>query len=174
MSRKIKYSLDFKLSLVKQVLKGLDSLRSIAKENGLRHSNLQLWVNFYKTYGIIGLQLPSGRYDGAFKLKAIQALKQEHLSLSETCLRFKIPGVGMLANWLKKYEAIGAEALFRESRGRPKRLAMSDTTPKKPSNPKTQEQELEEENKYLRAENAYLKKLYALIQKEEAEKKKKR
>ncbi len=39
---------------------------------------------------------------------------------------------------------------------------MSDKTPKKPSKPKTKEQELEEENKYLRAENAYLKKVVCL------------
>lgn len=45
----------------------------------------------------------------------------------------------------------------------------------KKNNPKqTREQELEKENNFLRAENEYLKKLYALIQKEEAEKKKKR
>jgi hypothetical protein len=50
-----------------------------------------------------------------------------------------------------------------------------DTPDKKPQQNKpkqAREQELEKENKFLRAENEYLKKLYALIQKEEAEKKK--
>lgn len=173
MSRKIKYSLEFKLSLVKQVLKERASLRSIARENGLGHCNLQLWVNFYKAYGITGLELPPGHYDVAFKLKAIQIFKQENLSLMDTCVKFKIPSHSMLISWLRKYESQGIEALSN-ARGRPKRLSMSDNIPKKPSEPKTKEQELEEENKYLRAENAYLKKLYALIQKEEAEKKKKR
>lgn len=173
MSGKIKYSLEFKLSLVKRVSKDQDSLRSLAKANNVAHSLLQQWVSFYEAYGIMGLQLPRGRYDVAFKLEAIQTFKQEKLSLLETCVRFKIPAPGMLFNWLKQYESHGIEALSK-ARGRPKRMLMSDNITKKPAVPKTKEQELEEENKYLRAENAYLKKLYALIQKEEAEKKKKR
>ena len=174
MIKKDKYSLDFKLATVKEVVEGNNSIRGVARENQLHHCILARWVSFYRIYGISGLQLPAMRYDEAFKLKAIQTLRQEHLSLSATCLRFKIPSVGMLANWLKKYESRGIEALFKETRRKPKLMTMSDNTRKKPSGSKTKEQELEEENKYLRTENAYLKKLYALIQKEEAEKKKKR
>lgn len=168
-----KHSLEFKLSLVKQVAKDQDSVRSLAKANNLAHSLLQRWFSFYEAHGVMGLQLPRVPYDASFKLRAIRVFKQEKLSLLETCVRFKIPAPGILSNWLKQYESQGIEALSK-ARGRPKRVPMSDNTIKKPSEPKTKEQELEEENKYLRAENAYLKKLYALIQKEEAEKKKKR
>src|SRR6478736_1479081 len=110
----MKYNLEFKLSLVRQVLKTQDSLRSIAKQNKLPHSILQLWVNFYNTYGIQGLQLPSKKYDDSFKLHVIKTLQQEKLSLSEACIRFEIPSKSTLWKWLKKYEDQGIEALFKE------------------------------------------------------------
>ncbi|QPH40002.1 helix-turn-helix domain-containing protein [Pedobacter endophyticus] len=171
MSRKIKYSLELKLLLVKQAIKGEGSVRAIAKENQLDHTILDRWVSFYKVYGIEGLRLPARQYDGEFKLKAIQTLRAGGLSLYQACIRFKIPSVSMLSNWQKKYESHGAESLFKSCRGKPKSMNKSDKIPKQ-GTANAREQELE--NKYLRAENEYLKKLYALIQKEELEKRKKR
>jgi transposase len=174
MNKKNKYSLDFKVALAKQVVEGRHSLCSIARGNQLSRSTLQQWVAFYKDHGVMGLQL-SGRkkYDGAFKINAIQIFKREQLSLSDTCVLLKIPATSMLLNWIKKYEYEGVEAFLKKSDRTHKRLIMQDDAPKKPAKPKTKEQELGDENKFLRAENAYLKKLYALIQKEEAEKRKK-
>lgn len=171
MSRKIKYSLELKLLLVKQAIRGEGSVRAIAKENQLNHTLLDKWVSFYKAYGIEGLQLQPRKYDGDFKLKVLQTLRVEGLSLYQACIRFKIPCVSVLSNWQKKYESGGAGTLFK-----PYRIKSMDTAGKKTkknSPEQTREQELEKENKFLRVENEYLKKLYALIQKEEAKKKKK-
>ncbi len=171
MSRKIKYGLKLKLLLVKQAIKGEGSVRAIAKDNHLNHTLLDKWVSFYKAYGIEGLQLQPRKYDGDFKLKVLQTLRAEGLSLYQACIKFKIPCISVLSNWQKKYENGGAGTLFK-----PYRIKTMDTPDKKTQHNKpkqAREQELEKENKFLRAENEYLKKLYALIQKEEAEKRKK-
>ncbi|QNN40959.1 helix-turn-helix domain-containing protein [Pedobacter roseus] len=172
MSRKIKYGLELKLLLVKQAINGEGSVRAIAKENQINHTILDKWVSFYKAYGIEGLQLQPRQYDGDFKLTVIETLRTEGLSLYQACIRFKLPSVSMLSNWQKKYESEGVGALFKSCRE--KFMDAPDKKSKKNNPKQTREQELEKENNFLRAENEYLKKLYALIQKEEAEKKKKR
>ena len=65
----------------------------------------------------------------------------------------------LLSKWFKIYQESGINGLKLDKRGRPSKMA---NKPKAPNEPKTKE-ELEKE--YLRAENEYLKKLNALVQK---------
>ena len=68
----------------------------------------------------------------------------------------------LLSKWLKIYQRSGIDGLkLSHKRGRPPKMA---NKPKTKNQPKTQ-QDLERENEELRAENEYLKKLSALVQK---------
>ncbi|WP_039054451.1 transposase [Sphingobacterium sp. T2] len=50
MSKKQKYNFNFKLRLVTTILRGKDSIGSLAKREGLSKSNLQFWLRLYQNY----------------------------------------------------------------------------------------------------------------------------
>ena len=79
----------------------------------------------------------------------------------QTIALFKIPDSGILSCWERKYLQEGFSGLLPKKKGRPPEMPK-----KKEINPRnlTREQELEAENAQLRMENAYLKKLNALVQ----------
>lgn len=68
---------------------------------------------------------------------------------------------GIVVQWEKKYMSAGFAGLLPKKRGRPTK--MPKKTESKPRNP-TREQELEAEIEQLKMENAYLRKLNALVQ----------
>jgi len=173
MSRKIKHSLEFKTAIVKEVLKGERLITRISEDNHIGLSMLQRWVQFYKRFGEAGLRPQSNNYSLDTKLTVLKSLKDNNLSLSKACLQFSIRSTSVLSNWIRIYEKEGIEGLMIERRGKSK-LMPSKETKKKLLKPLTDHEKILEENKLLRAENAFLKKLQALIQKEEAEKKRKR
>ena len=75
-------------------------------------------------------------------------------------VQFKIMSLAPLKSWCKLYRTGGAEALKPKPKGRPKG---STSKPQK----RTREQELEERCRRLETEVAYLKKLRALVEKDE-------
>lgn len=172
MSRKIKHSLEFKLAIVNQVLKGDKSASNITRENGLERRMVLQWIQFYNRFGEAGLTPQSTVYSLENKLEVIRYFKNNQVSLRKACLQFNIRSNSVLSNWLRIYEASGAEGLSEETRGK-KRLMKSKITKKAPEKTLTEHEQVLEENKRLRAEVAFLKKLRALIQKEEPKKNKK-
>ena len=87
-------------------------------------------------------------------------MNKEQLSFQETARRFGIRGHHAIQDWERIYLTEGAIGLFverrgRKSTGRPARL------------PKQVEEDLLAENQRLRMEIDYLKKLNALVSKEE-------
>ncbi|SMO72389.1 transposase [Solitalea koreensis] len=174
MNKKTKYTPDFKLKLVKSVLQAHQSKRSVAKAHGVRNSNLELWVKFYEAYGPLGLEPSKKQYPPAFKIQTVRCILAEQLSLSDACVRFQVSQPSVLLGWLRKYEKEGLEGFQQETRGRKSKDPMPKKIPKLSEKVKSREEQLEEENTYLKAEIAFLKKWYALIQQEEKEKRKKR
>ena len=166
MSKKRKYDYGFRLRCVKSVLKGEGSYKSIAKENGIGHSNLRLWLKFYEAYGSRGLKPRANRhYDLKFKLSVLKAIEKEHLSLVEACVRFNIASDSLIISWRKAYESEGQTGLISKPKGRPPNMKQPiKRKSKTPSRPLTREEELLKENEYLKAENELLKKLQALAQ----------
>jgi transposase len=161
MRKNKKHDFDFRLSVVREVIKGKHSPGSISQEKGIHESMVERWVSFYKMYGVDGIKPIRNNYSTDFRLKVIGIMKAESLSLNQTCLRYKIPSVSTLRNWLMIYDALGAQGLSKITKGKPTIM------PRKPKKPLTREEQLLEELADLRAENAYLKKLHALIQSEE-------
>ena len=172
MFKRIKYDYKFRLHCVDAVIKKQQSKTELCKVKGIRKSNLTLWIAFYNTYGKNGLKARQARsYDTKFKLKVIKTINQENLSLDEACVKFNIPSYSSIINWQKAFKIDGCLGLVNKKRGRPP--TMKDPIKrksKKASKPLTREEELLKELAYLRAENALLKKLQALVQADKKQK----
>ncbi len=166
MFKRKKYNYEFRLQCVEAVLHGKGSVKSIAKENGIEHSNLRLWLGFYETYGEQGLESKTRQhYDPCFKLTVLNTIDEELLSLRAACVRFNIPSESVIISWRNAYESKGKSGLIAKPKGRPPKMKLSiKRKAKKSAQPLTREEELLIENEYLRAENELLKKLQALAQ----------
>jgi len=83
-------------------------------------------------------------------------MHENNLSCKETAIQFGISGSGTIYQWEKRYLDNGMSGLEDKKKGRRPRT-------QKPKLPKTREEELLDRIQYLEAENAYLKKLNALV-----------
>jgi transposase len=172
MSIKIKCSWESKLAIVNQVLKRDRSLVSILRENCLERCMVYRWMQFYESFGEAGLRSQSMVYSLEHKLEVIRYFTTNEVSLRKACLQFNIRFNSVVSNWLRTYRAGGAEGLSEQTRE--KKCVMEPSIPKKaPERTLIEHEQVLEENKRLRAEFAFLKKLRALIQKEESKKNKK-
>lgn len=171
MSRKIKYDVSFKLKAVTRSLSGKESKSKIYNELGIDKSQLSKWERYFKLYGIEGLKPKSNHYTGDFKFKVIQQMQKRCLSLKQTSLEYGIPSDSTVLTWLRIYEQEGKSGLYKNNKGRPRKMNPKKSN-RKPKGSLTREQELLEENKSLRAELDFLKKLNALIQAKQSNKKK--
>ena len=84
-----------------------------------------------------------------------------HLSATQTAIHFKLSSGSTVMQWERIYYEKDPQALYVERRGRNRNMS-SKTQKKKLS--KDVEEDLIEEVQRLRMENAYLKKLQALVQ----------
>jgi len=165
MSRKRKYSDQQRLEAVLDVLeKGL-SLCEVARRLGTDHKNVRRWVAFYEQYGVKGIISIKKKdsYSGDFKLSVVRYMRENQLSLFEAALKFGIPNDSVVLTWDRLYESEGASAFYRDNRGKMKKPHKKKQSARAKS-VKTTEDELVEELEFLRAENAYLKKLRALVE----------
>ena len=110
--------------------------------------------------------VPNKRYTPEFKQMVVETMMREKLSCRETAQQFEIPDHHSVAKWERIYLMEGPEGFTIERRGRG-----SKGRPAK--FPKQVEEDLLNEVQRLRAENAYLKKLQALVLEEERHKSKK-
>ena len=167
MSTRKKYSYEFRVRCVKAVFNGKRSCKAVAREHGLDSSKLRLWVWFYRKYGKAGLQPRVRReYNKAFKLRVLQTIQKEGISLRVACVRFNITSDSVIMNWQKAYQLQGQAGLISKPKGRPPKEMKQPIKrkPRKSKQPLSREEELLRENEYLKAENELLKKLQALVQ----------
>ena len=107
------------------------------------------------------------RYTPEFKQRVVEAVMQDGLSYTEAAKLYDVQGHDRIQSWERIYLEEGPEGLAVERRGR-----RSTGRPKKlPSKVKG---DLLAEVQRLRAENAYLKNLQALVLEEERRQHKKR
>ena len=156
-----KYSNEFKLKVIEYCINEHHGYRDAEKHFGVNHEHLRRWIKRYESYGIEGLVTKRKRYDGKFKQNVVEYMHQNHLSCSETALRFQIPQDYLIGKWERIYYEEGPQALYEERRGRNKHMS---SKPRKKKLSKETEKDLIEEVQQLRMENEYLKKLNALVQ----------
>ena len=158
-----KYSEEYKLKVVKAYLSGEGGAGTIAKKYKVARTCVQQWVAQYELTE--SFTKPTRHFSGEFRLKVLNYQQEHHLSDSQTALIFGITNHGTICAWRKKYITGGTEALFQKQ-GRRSKMPKS-VIPDKPREEWTKDEELAA----LRAENLYLKKLWALIQEEEKQQK---
>ena len=107
------------------------------------------------------------RYTPEFKKQVIETMLEEKLSYSETARRFEVNDHHRIQDWERIYLTEGREGFAIERRGR-------SSTGRSKQLPKKVEEDLLEEVQRLRAENAYLKNLQALVLEDERRRRKKR
>lgn len=158
-----KFSLEIKMKAVQLYLSGIGS-PTIAQRLGVKtDTSILMWVARYRKYGVQGLEIRSPKYDydGDFKLKVLNWKKQHKASYSQTALQFDISNPGTIANWQRKLNHFGMEALFTR-RGRAKHMTTNHN--RQASKQLSELERLKAENRALKVENEYLKKLDALVQ----------
>lgn len=174
-----RFTLEFKLGVVEHFLSGQDGQKATARKFGTDHSAVRKWVAAYQLHGIAGLEPKRYKIHSAeFKESVILHMRQHNLSARTTAAHFNI-AIPPIRQWETLYDKGGLHALEPRISGG-LRMDISVKTPLNSSNqrPATDlsPDELLAELEYLRAENACLKKLQALIQEKEklAAKKKQR
>ncbi|CAL60541.1 Transposase IS3 family, part 1 [Herminiimonas arsenicoxydans] len=161
-----KFDEKFKISVVEQYLSGTDGCAIVGRRNGVSTTMVTRWVASYQKHGIAGLRKKFQHYDAQFRLRVLRQMWKKQWSYQETGLAFGIRSQGCVAVWERCYHNGGIDALQPRKRGRPPRMPHSPVTPLPSSvNDETRSREdLLAEINQLRMENAYLKKLEALVQ----------
>lgn len=161
-----KHSLELKFEIVQYYLTGKVSFNDAAKKHHVSKSDVQKWVSAYRNHGLEGLSVTNGTYSGDFKLSVIAYMHRTGSSARQTAAYFNIPSYTTVCKWERIYLEEGADALFKERRGRGSHMIKTDKD-KKTKLKKETEEDLIAEVQRLRMENEYLKKLNALIQSKE-------
>lgn len=108
-------------------------------------------------------------YSGEFKLNVIETMRRDNLGYHETARMFDVASHKSIISWEHIYLEHGSEGLKKDNRG----LACEETgTRKGPAPRKNKNEDYISELQRLRAENAYLKKLNALVAEREQREKK--
>ena len=110
--------------------------------------------------------VPIKEYSGEFKQKVVEKVRTEGLSYREAMRRFEIGGASRIKKWERIYLEEGPEGLYVERRGRAS-AASGTQKGRPPKLDKQVEEDLIAEVQRLRAENAYLKNLQALVLEDE-------
>lgn len=155
------HSLEKKIDLVNRYESG-ESLKLLAVEQNLNLNLLKYWVQQYKQNGIDGLMLSNRGCSLELKWEIVLKILNGNLSSYRASIDYRITK-SVVEKWVKKARELGMDALAIDGRGRPRKNPMYQSK-KKSSKPLTREEELLQENEFLRAENAFLKKLKALVE----------
>ena len=169
----MKYDWKFKLKCVEDHKEGVWTKKpeqASCSEKSFR-SKIEEWVRIYELHGIDGLKhklvsrnwTPEERYE-----LVAQVLTGE--AIGSTAAKAGINS-GLLYQWVRKYKMYGYDGLELKKGRKPKGPVMSKEDKLKELT-KSEKEELillRKQNEYLKAENAYLKKLRALIVQKKAE-----
>ena len=167
-----KFNERFKHSVVKQCESGKLTYSAVAKRNGVSATMVKLWVALHERHGAAGLRKKFDHYDAAFRLRALKQMWKNHWSYGETAIALGIRSSGCLAVWERCYHSGGIDALKPRRRGRPPQMSNlpNAQTPTTTDDESRSKKDLLAEIDQLRMENAYLKKLEALVQQQKQQK----
>ncbi|QHT47953.1 IS3 family transposase [Bacillus sp. SB49] len=156
-----KWSKEEKLSIVLRYQNENISIRGLSEELDIDNSSLRYWVKLFQYHGNQAFHFPYTNYPPAFKLKVINYIQETGASIREASALFHIPDFSMVRRWIVKWKQGGLAALGPAQEDQ---LLMAKDKSNKPSR---SFKSIEEEIEYLRMENAYLKKLNALVEEEQ-------
>ena len=178
----IKYTHQFKLSVIQAFLERGSGFRFIAARFQMDPSLLRRWVQAYRVHGDASLQRRSKHHTPDFKISVLERMWREKLSLRQTAAIFNLGGSTQIATWQAQYYSGGFEALSTGKKGpytvmpRPPKPPVKPTEAAPVNDEDLSHAELLDKLRWVQAENAVLKKLKALreekARQQQAEKKK--
>lgn len=161
-----KHSIEFKLAVVHHYMDGPDGYKAVAKHHGVCHTMVREWVGAFQHHGEAGLRPKSSRaYTAEFKLSVLRHMWDQKLTYSKAAAVFDIRNHGDVSAWERSYYDGGVEALAPRTAAKMKKMT-EPVTPetRSPEDANLSKEQLLKELQRLRMENAYLKKLRALVQ----------
>ena len=167
-----KYTEQQKLDAVETYRAGELGLKKTAELHGVDVASLRKWVAGYAALGIAGIQQKRRQtYDLRLKLDVLQRMKADGLSCRQAGAVFNVRRCNSIAEWERAYSRDGIAGLMPHHATR-----RANRVPEVPAGPPAQDngqegpsrQALLDELGVLRAENAYQKKLRALVQSQAA------
>lgn len=168
----MEHSLKEKLKAIKMYNRGVPPT-IIAKNLGFSRNVIVVWCELFKNEGIGGLQrLPYNcRYNFEEKCQIVCEIEKNHVPLHVVSAKYHVSR-STLHCWVSIVRRKGYDALKEVKYGRKygKTHAIKHTPMGRPKKkePITELEKLQRENELLRAENAYLKKLRALMTEKES------
>lgn len=160
----IKHSDAFKLQVVQQYLGGSIGFHSLARQHGIVGPMVRRWVECYRLHGMDGLARKVGQYSPEFKLSVLQDMWDNSLSQTQAAARHNVRNPTSIGIWASRYLSGGYEALIRPGRRKIQDMPAPTSKPEPLRDDEKPREQLLAELEYLRMENAYLKKLEALVQ----------
>ncbi|KMY49856.1 IS3 family transposase [Peribacillus loiseleuriae] len=155
-----KFTAEKKLEAVQKYLHNEGGYGTLSEIYGTAPNTIKKWVLQYRYHGEEGFIKNYTNYTAQFKLDVLNYMNEHGTSLYETAAIFNIPAPSTISTWKLKVETEGLNALKLKQKGRP---SMQKET-KKTQPVEGSLEALQAENERLRMENAYLKKLIALVQ----------
>ncbi len=169
----MKYSWEFKLECVEEYLKGRWKEKpNYAKCSDERfHDKIAEWARLYRICGADSLKHSSSNKDRTAEERyELVAEVLAGRSLREVAFSAEV-NYSLLYQWVRRYKLYGFDGLKLKKGRKPKGPVMNrkDETKELTKSEKEELILLRKQNEYLKAENAYLKKLRALIVQKKAE-----
>lgn len=160
-----KYDERLKLEIVQEYINGAGGSNTLGKRYGVPKTLIKLWAELYRIHGRDGLNKKHSSYSAEFKLSVLRHMWDNGLSIGQAAAAFNVRNRAAVGIWERSYRESGFDALIPRPRGRSRQMP-APTTKSEPSpdDEKRTREELVAELNQLRMENAYLKKLQALVQ----------
>lgn len=171
MARK-KFTPEFKQQVVEHYLNSDDGAKATARRFGIDHGAVRRWTEHWKVSGQAGFLIKTARYSAAFKESVVRYMWNNAASSRKAAAIFQIAAACTVSRWERLYRESGILGLQDKPRGRPGMSAKKSKSAPALVGQRPDFTTPEEELEYLRAENAYLKKLHALIQEKQLQKRK--
>lgn len=164
-----KYTQQIKRSALQAYLDGQGGMTCIAQTHNVNVASLRKWIADYRHHGFAAIEDRNAlrnRYTLEFKISVIHRVRDEGLSDRQAAALFNIRNFNTISEWIRRYEEGGVDALADRRKKNPDKGSENQDLGDSPSTMYTQltREQLVAEIERMSAENAYLKKLNALIQ----------
>jgi len=166
-----KFNTDEKLQAVLRYHEGSESLKTIARSLGIHHSVFSNWIRQFEYHGEAAFIKGYTSYSIQDKLDVLNYMNEHGTSVRETAAVFNIASHSTILSWQRSLELHGTDALQPQKKGRPS-MKKGSREQKNQTVVEGSVEDLQAEVERLRMENAYLKKLNALVQNKEKSPKK--
>jgi transposase len=161
-----KFTMEHKISAVVRYQEQLESVDEIARSIGANHEIVRMWIKQFEYHGLAAFEKSYTSYTTQFKMDVLNYMNENGASPNEAAVIFNISSPALIRKWRIQLSTIGIDALVTKKKGRP---SMKKENKKQTINTPAEGsvEALQAELEQLRMENAYLKKLNALVQNKE-------